>query len=180
MFSCCSDVAELQVSDHIVNKCAIFNGSLQTPVFRSFTHLILQNHLYLPHVFSVQIFMDLTVMSPLLSSSVLISYSHTYNSELKRSPLSIVTALVDKIDMRQHVIYPDCDIKFTGHVTWVGKSSIEAKIHMSQYRDGAYASVLDATFVMVARDPGNKRYYCILYSASAFILKKQEFRESHF
>uniref|UniRef100_A0A3P8PZA2 HotDog ACOT-type domain-containing protein n=1 Tax=Astatotilapia calliptera TaxID=8154 RepID=A0A3P8PZA2_ASTCA len=105
----------------------------------------------------IKIFMDLTVISPLLSSSVLISYSHTYNSELKRSPLSIVTALVDKIDMRQHVIYPDCDIKFTGHVTWVGKSSIEAKIHMSQYRDGAYASVLDATFVMVARDPGNKR-----------------------
>lgn len=41
--------------------------------------------------------MDLTVIPPLLSSSVLISYSHTYNSELKRSPLSIVTALVDKI-----------------------------------------------------------------------------------
>ncbi|MEQ2204008.1 hypothetical protein XENOCAPTIV_006440, partial [Xenoophorus captivus] len=35
-------------------------------------------------------------------------------------------------DMRQHVIYPDCDIKFTGHVTWVGRSSIEAKMHMSQ------------------------------------------------
>lgn len=34
--------------------------------------------------------------------------------------------------MRQHVIYPDCDIKFTGHVTWVGRSSIEAKMHMSQ------------------------------------------------
>lgn len=28
---------------------------------------------------------------------VLISYSHTFNTELKRSPLSIVTALVDKI-----------------------------------------------------------------------------------
>ncbi|XP_006808007.1 acyl-CoA thioesterase 9, tandem duplicate 1 [Neolamprologus brichardi] len=97
------------------------------------------------------------ILEDLDSLAVLISYSHTYNSELKRSPLSIVTALVDKIDMRQHVIYPDCDIKFTGHVTWVGKSSIEAKIHMSQYRDGAYASVLDATFVMVARDPGNKR-----------------------
>lgn len=35
-------------------------------------------------------------------------------------------------DMRQHIIYPDCDIKFTGHVTWVGKTSIEAKMHMSQ------------------------------------------------
>lgn len=48
-----------------------------------------------------------------------------------------------------------------------------------QYRDGAYASVLDATFVMVARDPGNKRCYSILYNSNAFILKKQTFRESH-
>ncbi|TMS01580.1 Acyl-coenzyme A thioesterase 9, mitochondrial [Larimichthys crocea] len=60
-------------------------------------------------------------------------------------------------DMRQHTVYPDCDIKFTGHVTWVGKTSIEAKMHMSQYCNGAYAPVLDATFVMVARDPENKR-----------------------
>ncbi|XP_007541401.1 acyl-coenzyme A thioesterase 9, mitochondrial isoform X1 [Poecilia latipinna] len=97
------------------------------------------------------------ILEDLDSLAVLISYSHTYNPALKRSPLSIVTALVDKIDMRQHVIYPDCDIKFTGQVTWVGRSSIEAKMHMSQYRDGAYAPVLDATFVMVARDPGNKR-----------------------
>lgn len=34
--------------------------------------------------------------------------------------------------MRQHIIYPDQDIKFTGHVTWVGKTSIEAKMYMSQ------------------------------------------------
>ncbi|CAL9697774.1 unnamed protein product [Knipowitschia caucasica] len=97
------------------------------------------------------------ILEDLDSLAVLISYSHTYNPTLKRSPLSIVTALVDKIDMRHHVIYPDCDIKFTGHVTWVGSTSIEAKMHMSQFRDGAYAPVLDATFVMVARDPENKR-----------------------
>ncbi|XP_053198790.1 acyl-CoA thioesterase 9, tandem duplicate 1 [Scomber japonicus] len=97
------------------------------------------------------------ILEDLDSLAVLISYSHTYNAELKRSPLSIVTALVDKIDMRQHTIYPDCDIKFTGHVTWVGKTSIEAKMHMSQFRDGVYAPVLDATFVMVSRDPENKR-----------------------
>lgn len=35
-------------------------------------------------------------------------------------------------DMRRNMIYPDCDIKFTGHVTWVGKTSIEAKMHMTQ------------------------------------------------
>uniref|UniRef100_A0A671T0T1 Acyl-coenzyme A thioesterase 9, mitochondrial-like n=1 Tax=Sinocyclocheilus anshuiensis TaxID=1608454 RepID=A0A671T0T1_9TELE len=57
----------------------------------------------------------------------------------------------------QNIIYPDCDIKCTGHVTWVGKTSIEATMHMSQYQDGAYTDVLDATFVMVARDPENKR-----------------------
>uniref|UniRef100_A0A8D0ATT9 Acyl-CoA thioesterase 9, tandem duplicate 1 n=1 Tax=Sander lucioperca TaxID=283035 RepID=A0A8D0ATT9_SANLU len=96
------------------------------------------------------------ILEDLDSLAVLISYSHTYNPTLKKSPLSIVTALVDKIDMRQHVIYPDCDIKFTGHVTWVGKTSIEAKMHMSQYVNGAYTPVLDATFVMVARDPENK------------------------
>lgn len=118
---------------------------------------------------------------------VLICYSHTWNKELNRSPLSIVTALVDKIgmlintryyenkhtnnkvifcllterasvrslnvlnfnlmsiaywrlancpsDMRKNIIYPDCDIKFTGNVTWVGKTSIEAKMHMSQVYD---------------------------------------------
>lgn len=85
--------------------------------------------------------------------------------------------------MRKHIIYPDCDIKFKGHVTWVGKTSIEAKMHMTQvfalpfyttfsflvyiklkknlfyqYHDGVYTDVLDATFVMVARDPENKRY----------------------
>ncbi|MEQ2295714.1 Acyl-coenzyme A thioesterase 9, mitochondrial [Ameca splendens] len=104
------------------------------------------------------------ILEDLDSLAVLISYSHTYNPALKRSPLSIVTALVDKIDMRQHVIYPDCDIKFTGHVTWVGRSSIEAKMLMSQYRDGSYAPILDATFVMVARDPANKRYGCNSYT----------------
>ncbi|KAF0028567.1 hypothetical protein F2P81_019654 [Scophthalmus maximus] len=54
------------------------------------------------------------ILEDLDSLAVLISYSHTYNPALKKSPLSIVTALVDKI-------------------------------------------VLDATFVMVARDPENKR-----------------------
>uniref|UniRef100_A0A8C1GND3 Acyl-CoA thioesterase 9, tandem duplicate 1 n=1 Tax=Cyprinus carpio TaxID=7962 RepID=A0A8C1GND3_CYPCA len=99
------------------------------------------------------------------SVRLLICYSHTWNEELQRSPLSIVTALVDQIGiilymylyMRQNIIFPDCDIKFTGHVTWVGKTSIEATMHMSQYQDGAYTDVLDATFVMVARDPENKR-----------------------
>ncbi|XP_066555260.1 acyl-coenzyme A thioesterase 9, mitochondrial isoform X2 [Amia ocellicauda] len=97
------------------------------------------------------------ILEDLDSLAVLICYTHTKTDTLGRSPLSIVTALVDKIDMRKNIIYPDCDIKFTGHVTWVGKTSIEAKMHVTQLHDGAFSPVLDATFVMVARDPENKR-----------------------
>ncbi|XP_065114299.1 acyl-coenzyme A thioesterase 9, mitochondrial-like isoform X1 [Paramisgurnus dabryanus] len=97
------------------------------------------------------------ILEDLDSLAVLICYFHTWNEELKKSPLSIVTALVDKIDMRKHIIYPDRNIKFKGHVTWVGKTSIETKMQMCQYYDGVYTDVLDATYVMVARDPENKR-----------------------
>ncbi|KAM4905280.1 acyl-coenzyme A thioesterase 9, mitochondrial isoform 6-T8 [Sylvia borin] len=60
-------------------------------------------------------------------------------------------------DLCQKIIRPDCDIKFTGNVSWVGKTSMEVKMHMLQLHDGDYSPVLDATFVMVARDPENKR-----------------------
>uniref|UniRef100_A0A8C9LA91 HotDog ACOT-type domain-containing protein n=1 Tax=Pavo cristatus TaxID=9049 RepID=A0A8C9LA91_PAVCR len=89
--------------------------------------------------------------------TVLICYTHTKQEMQPRSPLSIVTALVDKINLCKKVIYPDCDIKFTGNVSWVGKTSMEVKMHMLQLHDGDYSPVLDATFVMVARDPENKR-----------------------
>ncbi|XP_069495410.1 acyl-coenzyme A thioesterase 9, mitochondrial isoform X2 [Ambystoma mexicanum] len=97
------------------------------------------------------------ILEDLDSLGVLICYTHTKTEATGTSPLSIVTALVDKIDLCKKVIYPDCDIKFTGNVTWVGKSSMEVKMHMLQLHDGVYCPVLDASFVMVARDPENKR-----------------------
>ncbi|XP_043928226.1 acyl-coenzyme A thioesterase 9, mitochondrial [Protopterus annectens] len=97
------------------------------------------------------------LLEDLDSIGVLICYTHTKNEALQRSPLSIVTALVDKIDMRKKVVYPDRDIKFTGNVSWVGKTSMEVKMHMFQDHDGVFSPVLNATFVMVARDPENKR-----------------------
>nr|DBA34156.1 TPA: hypothetical protein GDO54_001746 [Pyxicephalus adspersus] len=60
-------------------------------------------------------------------------------------------------DLRKKIISPDCDIKLTGHVSWVGKTSMEVKMHMLQLHDGVYSPMLDATFVMVARDPENRR-----------------------
>ncbi|XP_063812297.1 acyl-coenzyme A thioesterase 9, mitochondrial [Pseudophryne corroboree] len=97
------------------------------------------------------------ILEDLDSLGVLVCYTHTKSESRHTSPLSIVTALVDKIDLRKQLIYPDCDIKLTGHVSWVGKTSMEVKMHMLQLHDDVYSPVLDATFVMVARDPENKR-----------------------
>nr|XP_056717851.1 acyl-coenzyme A thioesterase 9, mitochondrial isoform X1 [Euleptes europaea]XP_056717852.1 acyl-coenzyme A thioesterase 9, mitochondrial isoform X1 [Euleptes europaea] len=97
------------------------------------------------------------ILEDLDSLGVLICYTHTKHEAVQRSPLSIVTALVDKIGLWKKVIHPDCDIKFTGNVSWVGRTSMEVKMHVLQLQNDVYCPVLDATFVMVARDPENKR-----------------------
>ncbi|GCB80174.1 hypothetical protein scyTo_0016124, partial [Scyliorhinus torazame] len=95
------------------------------------------------------------ILEDLDSFGVLISYTHA-KTDGPRSPISIVTALVDEIGLVKRAIRPDGDLRFTGNVTWVGKSSMEVQMHVSQYHDNVYNPVLDATFVMVARDPANK------------------------
>ncbi|XP_027721624.1 acyl-coenzyme A thioesterase 9, mitochondrial isoform X1 [Vombatus ursinus] len=96
------------------------------------------------------------ILEDLDSLGVLICYTHTKIDSGKMSPFSIVTALVDKIDLCKKVISPENDIKFIGHVSWVGRTSMEVKMHVCQLYDTVYHPVLDATFVMVARDPENK------------------------
>jgi len=71
-----------------------------------------------------------------------------------RSPFSIVTALVDRIDFKDK-INADEDIKMLGHVTWVGKSSAESTLALYQMREGQWKHVTEATFVLVVRDPMN-------------------------
>ena len=48
------------------------------------------------------------------------------------SDLSPVTSNVCLVDLCKKIIYPDCDIKFTGNVSWVGRTSMEVKMHMLQ------------------------------------------------
>ncbi|XP_076963656.1 acyl-coenzyme A thioesterase 9, mitochondrial isoform X3 [Callospermophilus lateralis] len=96
------------------------------------------------------------ILEDLDSLGVLVCYMHTKNDSLKMSPLSIVTALVDKIDMCKKSLSPEQDIKFSGHVSWVGKSSMEVKMQMFQLHGNEFCPVLDATFVMVARNAENK------------------------
>ncbi|XP_039708272.1 acyl-coenzyme A thioesterase 9, mitochondrial isoform X1 [Pteropus medius] len=96
------------------------------------------------------------ILEDLDSLGVLICYMHTKIHSAKMSPLSIVTALVDRIDMRKKSLSPEQDIKFSGHVSWAGKTSMEVKMKMFQLHGNEFCPVLEATFVMVARDSENK------------------------
>ncbi|XP_007955560.1 acyl-coenzyme A thioesterase 9, mitochondrial [Orycteropus afer afer] len=96
------------------------------------------------------------ILEDLDSLGVFICYKHSKVHGAQTTPLSIVTALVDKIDLCKKSISPEQDIKFSGHVSWVGKTSMEVKMQMLQLHGVEYSPVLDATFVMVARDSENK------------------------
>merc|ERR1711997_414919 len=81
----------------------------------------------------------------------------TLPENTKQSPFSIVTALVDRIFMHGKLNY-DQDIKMSGHVTWVGRSSAESSLVLEQQRDdGTWERVTEASFVLVARDPLNTK-----------------------
>jgi len=85
-------------------------------------------------------------------------FKHVLNPRQKGlpgSPLSIVTGLVDQIDF-SGILRPDCDIRMSGHVTWVGKTSAESSLCLEQLVDGDWVKITEALFVLVARDPLNR------------------------
>ena len=81
----------------------------------------------------------------------------TLPEDNKQSPFSIVTALVDRIFVHGK-LDPYSDIKMSGHVTWVGRSSAESTLILEQERsNGTWERVTEASFVLVARDPLNTK-----------------------
>ena len=62
------------------------------------------------------------------------------------SPFSIVTALVDRIFVHGKLVQ-DQDIKLSGHVTWVGRSSAESTLILEQKRNnGVWERVTEARY----------------------------------
>ncbi|XP_070499028.1 acyl-coenzyme A thioesterase 9, mitochondrial-like [Chironomus tepperi] len=70
-------------------------------------------------------------------------------------PYTFVTILVDKIDFTEIDGKPDADIRLSGHVSWVGKSSVEVVVWLEQRRTGKWRKITRALFLMAARDPCN-------------------------
>lgn len=101
------------------------------------------------------------ILEDLDTFAVWTSYMHnktTDDSSAFHSPLVIVTAMVDQIDMKQSHVDADKDIRMIGFVSWVGKTSMEITMKMEQQKEAssAWTNVLDARFLMVARDPLNQ------------------------
>ncbi len=66
-----------------------------------------------------------------------ISYLHNKSQFLNLNnqqvaPIVIVTALVDKIEVKKQLISIDKDLKISGFTSWVGKSSLETTMRLEQ------------------------------------------------
>ncbi|CAG2234294.1 ACOT9 [Mytilus edulis] len=97
------------------------------------------------------------ILEDLDTFAVLISYTHSTQGTEKKSPISIVTALVDRIELGEKPFSPFKDIKMKGSVTWAGKTSMEITMNLEQEDASEWKKVLTARFVMVARNPLTKK-----------------------
>lgn len=72
-------------------------------------------------------------------------------------PYTFVTCLVDKIDFTDLKPKHDADIRLSGHVSWVGSSSIEVVVWLEQKVYGKWMKLTRALFLMAARNATNTK-----------------------
>lgn len=92
--------------------------------------------------------------------AVWVVHNHVFVPDLKPGvalPYTFVTILVDKIDFTDLEPKHDADIRLSGHVSWVGKSSVEVVVWLEQRRHGKWRKLTRALFLMAARDATNTR-----------------------
>ena len=59
-------------------------------------------------------------------------FKHILNPKQEKndpSPFAIITALVDKIDIKRNITL-DCDIRMLDHVTWVGSTAVSTEFEI--------------------------------------------------
>ncbi|KAL9259599.1 Acyl-coenzyme A thioesterase 2, chloroplastic-like protein [Drosera capensis] len=83
-----------------------------------------------------------------------ISVKHCSDDDSTTRPLLLVTASVDKIVLKKPISV-DTDLKISGSVIWVGRSSIEIQLDVTQSPEDAVA--LTANFIFVARDSQTRK-----------------------
>lgn len=84
-----------------------------------------------------------------------IAFKHCCDEDGTMRPLLLVTASVDKMALKKP-IHIDADLTIVGAVTWVGRSSMEIQLELTQSAQGkpniSNSPALVANFTFVARD----------------------------
>ncbi|XP_067013889.2 acyl-coenzyme A thioesterase 9, mitochondrial isoform X1 [Anabrus simplex] len=90
--------------------------------------------------------------------AVWVAHQHIVNPNQvpgEPTPYVLVTVLVDQIDFTDLVPKHDADIRLSGHVSWVGRSSIEVTVWLEQKVFGKWQKLTRAVFLMAARNSTN-------------------------
>ncbi|XP_002156025.1 acyl-coenzyme A thioesterase 9, mitochondrial [Hydra vulgaris] len=84
--------------------------------------------------------------------AVWVGYKY-YKGPTERPPFALVTASVDKINLKGNLVQPKEDLKLKGFVSWAGKTSLEVTIYIYQYKKelDIWKHLAEAVFVMAAR-----------------------------
>ncbi|XP_012252071.2 acyl-coenzyme A thioesterase 9, mitochondrial-like isoform X2 [Athalia rosae] len=89
-----------------------------------------------------------------------VACKHLLNPKMKEGdilPYTLVTALVDKIDFTDYVPKAAGDIRLSGHVSWVGNSTMEIVVWLEQKDQNNWQKLTRALFLFAARDSLNTR-----------------------
>lgn len=103
------------------------------------------------------------LLEDLDTMAVHISYLHNKSQSVdingsKVSPIVIVTGSVDQIKTNANEMSMNKNIKMSGFTSWVGRTSCEVTMKLEQelVNEGEWVSLLEAKFLMVARNINNK------------------------
>ncbi|XP_050310006.1 acyl-coenzyme A thioesterase 9, mitochondrial-like isoform X2 [Anthonomus grandis grandis] len=72
-------------------------------------------------------------------------------------PQTLVTVLVDRVEFTEYAPKMNQDIKISGHVSWVSKSTLEVVVWLEQIDGGKWQRITRAVFLLAARDPVNPK-----------------------
>lgn len=72
-------------------------------------------------------------------------------------PYTFVTILVDKIDFTNYIPKYNGDIRLSGHVSFVGKTSVEVVVWLEQFDNGLWHKLTRALFLMASRNSTNTK-----------------------
>ncbi|XP_036332473.1 acyl-coenzyme A thioesterase 9, mitochondrial-like isoform X1 [Rhagoletis pomonella] len=128
--------------------------SYTTAVLPLSTDLKLQDN-YVSHLGNVRMG---RLMEDLDSFAVWVVHQHIKVPTLPANvnlPYTFVTILVDKVSFSDLVTNVKEDIRFSGHMSWVGRSSMEIVVWLEQKHHGEYKKITRALFLMGARNATN-------------------------